>query len=78
MNSTTLTRAYASLRQEYNDLRLVSRKDVDPSGFTLLAILKNEIYFLPAFLNHYRRLGVQRFVFLDDRSDDGSFEYLLE
>ena len=36
------------------------------------------MYFLPAFLAHYRRLGVQRFVFLDDRSDDGSFEYLLE
>jgi len=78
MNNATLTRAYISLRQKYNDLRLVSRKDVDPSGFTLLAILKNEIYFLPEFLNHYRRLGVQRFVFLDDRSDDGSFEYLLE
>jgi len=78
MNNATLTRSYISLRQKYNDLRLVSRKDVDPSGFTLLAILKNEIYFLPEFLNHYRRLGVQRFVFLDDRSDDGSFEYLLE
>ena len=36
------------------------------------------MYFLPAFLTHYRGLGVKKFVFLDDRSDDGSFEYLLQ
>ena len=36
------------------------------------------MYFLPAFLSHYRSLGVQRFVFLNDRSDDGSFQYLLQ
>ena len=36
------------------------------------------MYFLPAFFAHYRRLGVQRFVFLDDRSNDGSFEYLIQ
>ena len=36
------------------------------------------MYFLPAFLAHYRRLGVERFVFLNDRSDDGSFEYICK
>ena len=36
------------------------------------------MYFLPAFLAHYRRLGVKRFVFLNDRSDDGSLEYLTQ
>ena len=78
MDRSTLTKAYISLRHEHNDLRVVSGTGVDSSGFTLLAILRNEMYFLPAFLAHYRRLGVQRFVFLDDRSDDGSFEYLLQ
>lgn len=78
MDRSTLTKAYVSLRQEHNDLRVVGGTDVDPSGFTLLAILRNEMYFLPAFLAHYRGLGVERFVFLDDRSDDGSFEYLVQ
>ena len=75
---TLLKEAFVSLRHEHNDLRIVAGADVDPAGFTLLAVLKNEMYFLPAFLNHYRELGVQRFVFLNDRSDDGSFEYLVE
>ena len=65
------------LRQEHDDLRVVSGTAVDPSGFTLLSTLRNEMYFLPAFLDHYRRLGVERFVFLNDRSYDGSLEYLL-
>ncbi|MBS0233711.1 MAG: glycosyltransferase family 2 protein [Proteobacteria bacterium] len=44
---------------------------------TVLCILKNEIFFLPAFLDHYRKLGVEQFVFLDDRSDDGTREFLI-
>ena len=75
-DSVVLAEMYTSLRRDYNDLRVVAGANVDTSGFTLLALLKNEIYFLPAFLAHYRDLGVKRFVFLNDRSDDGSFDYL--
>ena len=78
MDSATLTNANISLRREHNDLRVVAGADVDPSGFTLLAILRDEMYFLPEFLVHYRQLGVKRFVFLNDRSDDGSFDYLVK
>ena len=74
----TLAHAWVSLRRSNNDLRVVAGKDTPSSGFTLLSLLKNELYFLPAFLSHYRRLGVQRFVFLNDGSDDGSVEYLLD
>ena len=78
MKNAALTDAYISLRRTHNDLRVVAGADVNPSGFTLLAILRNEMYFLPAFLAHYRQLGVERFVFLNDRSDDGSFEYICK
>ncbi|MCY3828893.1 MAG: glycosyltransferase family 2 protein [Rhodospirillaceae bacterium] len=73
-----LAEAYVSLRRDHNDLRIVAGNNVNPSAFTLLAILRNEVYFLPAFLAHYRRLGIERFVFLNDRSDDGSLEYVLK
>lgn len=78
MDSQTLTSAYVYLRQRYNDLRVVAGAKVNESGFTLLGIVKNEMYFLPAFLAHYRRLGVEMFVFLDNGSDDGSLQYICK
>ena len=36
------------------------------------------MYFLPAFFDHFRRLGVEQFLILDDCSDDGSSEFLAE
>ena len=71
------TDSHYLFRQAHNDLRVVAGHGVSASGFTLLALIRNEMYFLPSFLSHYRHLGVERFVFLDDRSDDGTREFLL-
>ena len=65
------------LREAHNDLRVVAGSSVDSTGFTLVALLRDEMYFLPDFLNHYRRLGVKRFVLLNDQSKDGSLEFLV-
>jgi len=43
---------------------------------TVCAIVHDEMFFLPAFLAHYRRLGADRFVILDDRSTDGTAAFL--
>ncbi len=43
---------------------------------TVCAIVHDEMFFLPAFLAHYRALGADRFVILDDRSTDGTADYL--
>ncbi|PJI92530.1 glycosyl transferase family 2 [Yoonia maricola] len=55
---------------------MVSNDLSQARGFTLTAIIRNEMYFLPAFLRHYRTLGVKRFIFLDDQSDDDSRAFL--
>ena len=55
-----------------DDLHIVSNDLTSRQGFTAVSILRNEIYFLPAFLAHYRALGVGRFVVIDDQSADGS------
>jgi hypothetical protein len=43
----------------------------------LFSKCRNELLRLPAFLRHYRRLGVRRFFIADNASTDGSTEYLV-
>lgn len=64
--------------KKYDDLEIVSRDLTNSPGFTLSALVHNEMHFLPAFLTHYRTLGVQRFILIDDRSTDGTAAYLNE
>ena len=46
-------------------------------GVTLFARMKNERYFVRQFISHYRKLGIKRFVIIDDKSNDGTREYLI-
>lgn len=48
------------------------------SRVTVCGIVKDEMFFLPAFFDHYRKLGVQSFLILDDGSTDGSLEFLYD
>ncbi len=56
-------------------LRYLKRSPLT-AGMTLFAMLRNESYLLPHFLHHYRRLGVENFVFYDDHSTDGTLDLL--
>ncbi|MDL2316049.1 glycosyltransferase family 2 protein [Desulfovibrio sp. OttesenSCG-928-A18] len=46
------------------------------SGITLLCVTRNEGWRLPCFLEHYRKLGLSRFVFIDNDSADSSRDFL--
>jgi hypothetical protein len=48
----------------------------DPTEIRLFSKSRNESLRLPAFLRHYRALGVNRFFIADNGSTDGSTEYL--
>ncbi|MBN1588525.1 MAG: glycosyltransferase family 2 protein [Pirellulales bacterium] len=43
----------------------------------LVFLSHNERRFMPSFFAHYRMMGVTRFICVDDRSTDGSFEYVM-
>lgn len=60
------------------DLALSVRfaRPVRNGPLSLFAVMRNEMYFLPAFLAHYRGLGIEQFVIVDDASDDGTGAYL--
>lgn len=51
---------------------------VNSAGATVISVMRNEMFVLPRFLEHYRRLGVKGFLIVDNTSDDGTFEYLRE
>ncbi|MFT4959094.1 MAG: hypothetical protein ACI92Z_000166 [Paracoccaceae bacterium] len=65
-----------------NQLELMSQEsDLARLNKTALAVIcacRNEMHRLPAFLAHYRKLGVKCFLFVDNMSNDGSREYLLK
>lgn len=43
---------------------------------TVFAVVRNELERMKVFFQHYRRLGVNQFVILDNGSDDGTLEFL--
>ncbi|MCC5986786.1 MAG: glycosyltransferase family 2 protein [Pararhodobacter sp.] len=49
-----------------------------PRSLLVACTLRNERVRLPFFLKYYRELGVEHFLFVDNGSDDGSCEYLLD
>lgn len=54
------------------------QKCEDESVPILICVLKNDIGKLQPFMEHYRKRGIKHFVFLDNMSTDGTFEYLVE
>ena len=53
----------------------IEHGEVRPGRVTVYSIMRNERFFLDAFFNHYRALGVGQFLILDDGSEDGSVEF---
>lgn len=55
------------------DVKLVldRRNRIGAGDILLFACLRNELPRIPAFLEHYRRLGVRHFLFVDNDSTDG-------
>lgn len=50
----------------------------DVEDIRLFTVIRNEKWRLPWFLEYYRNLGVQHFLFIDNGSTDGSPEWLLQ
>lgn len=58
-------------------LRLIHKSE-NAAGIRLFSVMRNEYDLLPNFLEHYRNLGVAKFVIVDNDSTDGSRELLLQ
>nr|WP_170951247.1 sulfotransferase [Synechococcus sp. UW106] len=51
---------------------------VDANKIRLATVIKNELWRLPWFLDYYRSIGIDEFIFVDNDSNDGSLDYLLQ
>jgi hypothetical protein len=65
----------ASIQDQLEPLARKSR--LRSNDLILIALVRNEALRLPAFLAHYRRLGVDQFFIVDNDSMDDSREFLL-
>lgn len=70
----------AKLGYQSNTLELVSNEEsvarARDAQIAVVACMRNEMFMLPHFLAHYRKLGVGAFLIADNCSDDGTREYL--
>ncbi|WP_171132744.1 MULTISPECIES: glycosyltransferase family 2 protein [unclassified Ruegeria] len=62
-------------RRELKPLRNAT-KSIRPDDILLVCVVRNEKIRLPYFLDYYRRLGVDHFLFVDNDSTDGTAEFL--
>ena len=60
------------------EMRALKRGRWGRRDILLFSTVRNEAARLPWFLRHYRRLGVAHFLFVDNASDDGTREMLLD
>ena len=69
---------YLTTKKSMDDnLFLINRgKNTKRFGITAFVIAKNEYDLLPEFLNHYRKLGVEQFIYIDNNSNDNSISFL--
>ncbi|WP_084300914.1 glycosyltransferase family 2 protein [Pseudophaeobacter arcticus] len=72
----------AALVYQSNALELISSEErldaARNAEVAVVACMHNEMFMLPQFLAHYRRLGVDSFLIADNCSDDGTLEFLME
>ena len=55
-----------------------AKHNIKKEDMVLVCVLKDDIDKIKPFMEHYRKRGISAFVFLDNMSTDGTFEYLTE
>ncbi|WP_259938884.1 glycosyltransferase family 2 protein [Leisingera aquaemixtae] len=68
----------ARLHRSLQHLHGPARRFAAPQEVVLIALVRDGAYYLDVFFEHYRRLGVSCFVFIDNGSTDGTVERIRQ
>ena len=73
------SRFYSVLKEFLDsDIRVEKKLNFKTNNsLILICVIKNDLEKLKVFFEHYRKLGINQFAFLDDKSTDGTREYIL-
>jgi tetratricopeptide (TPR) repeat protein len=63
-------------RDRTDELEAIQQLSGSAPSSVVFCVLRNEITVIPTFFRHYRKIGVERFVIIDNGSTDGSLEWL--
>lgn len=73
---TTPVRRFLARWRAATELKIVTNAGPGPDGPVAFGVLRNEMLRLPRYLDHYRRLGVVRFVIVENNSTDSTRDFL--
>ncbi|MBR1413908.1 MAG: glycosyltransferase family 2 protein [Bacilli bacterium] len=60
------------------DISVIKNEKVYDNDIIAICVQKNDLIKLEKFISHHRKLGIDKFIILDNDSNDGSIEYLLK
>lgn len=61
--------------------KIETRKEIaftNPQSPIFICAVKNDLKRIQKSLEHHRKIGVENFIFIDNNSDDGTYEWLME
>ena len=61
-----------------SEIELIKNVEIKLTDIIAICVEKNDLIKLKKFIQHHRKLGIDKFVILDNNSDDGTIEYLLK
>ena len=59
-------------------IEIIQNRELSPTDIIAICVQKDDLIKLKKFIEHHRKIGINKFIILDNDSTDGSLEWLLK